>query len=339
MRKTRISTGKHGSASVGFRADPEGVILSNYVNTFGQAMLQRYGERVHKIAIDAAFTCPNRDGSKGRGGCTFCNNVSFSPSGRNPPGISEQIAAGRQVIRKRTGAKKYIAYFQAYTNTYADISLLKALYDEALLEPDVIGLAVGTRPDCVPDPVLDLLAAYHRQGYEVWLELGLQSAFDESLARVNRGHGFAEYVAAVTGARARGLQVCTHLIIGMPGENGEHCRKTLERVLDLGVDGLKLHPLHVVKGTQLANEWRRGEYRPLLLDEYVETAAHLIRQTPPDIIFHRVTGTASERILLAPEWCSKKWLVLNRITAALRRQVMEQCLSAQLVKRQPGHFR
>jgi radical SAM protein (TIGR01212 family) len=302
--------------------------LSGYVNTFGQAMLHRYGERVHKIAIDADFTCPNRDGSKGRGGCTFCNNVSFSPNGRQPAGIIEQIAAGRRVIRKRTGARKYLAYFQAYTNTYADINRLRELYDQALSEPDVIGLAVGTRPDCVPRPVLDLLAEYQRQGHEIWLELGLQSSFDESLRRVNRGHGFSEYKTALLDARKRGLQVCTHLIIGLPGETQEHCRITLQRVLELGVDGLKLHPLHVVKGTQLANEWRRGEYQPLLLDEYIDIATDLVRQTPPEVIFHRLTGTASKTILLAPDWCSQKWLVLNRITAALQQHAHSRSCSA-----------
>lgn len=305
------------------------MILSSHVNTFGQAMLHRYGERVHKIAIDAEFTCPNLDGSKGRGGCTFCNNASFSPNGRQPPGIIEQIAAGRQVIRKRTGARKYLAYFQAYTNTYADIDSLRELYDQALSEPDVIGLAIGTRPDCAPDPVLDLLAAYQQQGHEIWLELGLQSSFDESLRRVNRGHGFAEYKTALLAARKRGLQVCTHLIIGLPGETKEHCKVTLERVLELGVEGLKLHPLHVVKGTQLANEWRRGEYQPLLLDEYIDIATDLIRHTPPEVIFHRVTGTASQQILLAPDWCSQKWLVLNRITDALQQHSRSKPCSMQ----------
>ena len=296
------------------------MILSSYVNTFGQAMLHRYGERVHKIAIDADFTCPNRDGSKGQGGCTFCNNVSFSPNGRQPAGIIEQIDAGRRVIRKRTGARKYLAYFQAYTNTYADINRLRELYDQALSEPDVIGLSIGTRPDCAPAPVLDLLAAYQRQGHEIWLELGLQSSFDESLRRVNRGHGFGEYKTAVLEARKRGLQVCTHLIIGLPGETEAHCKVTLERVLELGVDGLKLHPLHVVKGTQLANEWRRGDYQPLHLDEYIDIATDLVRQTPPHVIFHRLTATASKNILLAPDWCSRKWLVLNRITDALQQR-------------------
>lgn len=298
------------------------MILSQYVNTFGQAMLARYGERVHKIAIDAGFTCPNRDGSIGRGGCTFCNNVSFSPNGRKPNLIADQIASGRKVIRKRTGAKKYIAYFQAYTNTYADVCELTRLYDDALQEPDVIGLAVGTRPDCVPDKVLDLLLEYQQQGYEVWLELGLQSAHDDSLKHVNRGHGFAEYRQAVLKARSRGLKVCTHLILGLPGESTEHFVESLECVIELGVDGLKFHPLHVVKGTQLANEWRRGEYLPLTMEQYVSDVVELIRRTPKDIIFHRLTGTASSNILLAPEWCSKKWQVLNQITSALAKHVV-----------------
>ena len=294
--------------------------LAQYVNTFGQAMLASHGERVHKIAIDAGFTCPNRDGTIGRGGCTFCNNVSFSPHGRKPKPISEQIASGRQVIRKRTGAKKYIAYFQAYTNTYADVCELTRLYDEALKEPDVIGLDIGTRPDCVPDKVLDLLADYQQQGYEVWLELGLQSAFDKTLDHVNRGHGFAEYKQAVLKARGRGIKVCTHLILGLPGESTGHYISSLESVLELGVDGLKFHPLHVVKGTQLANEWRRGEYQPLTMDQYVCDVVELVSRTPDDIIFHRLTGTASSDVLLAPQWCSKKWQVLNAITAMLAQQ-------------------
>jgi len=329
MINSRSSVTINTATGSGARGERLQVTLADCVNTFGRAMLQRYGERVHKIAIDASFTCPNRDGSKGRGGCSFCNNVSFSPNGRTPAPIPQQLAAGRRVIRKRTGAGKYLAYFQAYTNTYADTARLRQLYDEALAEPDIIGLAVGTRPDCVPVEVLDLLAGYRQQGYEIWLELGLQSAFDETLRRVNRGHGFGEYRTTLLQARARGLQVCTHLIIGLPGEGERHYRETLQRVLELGVDGLKLHPLHVVKGTRLANEWRRGEYRPLALDDYIASVVQLVLLTPGDVIFHRLTGTAPRSILLAPEWCSKKWLVLNRIAGELHRQ--------QSVHRTPQH--
>ncbi|MGD2054366.1 MAG: TIGR01212 family radical SAM protein [Gammaproteobacteria bacterium] len=294
--------------------------LSNYVNTFGQYMKRRYGEHIHKIAIDAGFTCPNRDGSIGRGGCTFCNNVSFSPNGRRPVALADQLAAGRKVIRKRTGATKYIAYFQAYTNTYANTQTLAGLYDQALDEPDIIGIDIGTRPDCVPDCVLDLLADYQQQDHEVWLELGLQSAHDKTLAQVNRGHGFAEYKQAVIRARRRGIKVCTHLILGLPGESTKHHIASLDKVLELGVDGLKFHPLHVVKGTQLANQWRRGDYQPMTMSAYVSDVAALIARTPADVIFHRLTGTAPANVLLAPAWCAGKWRVLNRLATVLATQ-------------------
>lgn len=295
--------------------------LADYVTTFGQDLLARYGERVHKLAINAGFTCPNRDGSKGIGGCTFCNNASFSPTARSAPSVATQLAAGRKVLAKRTGARRFIAYFQAYTNTYADVQILADQYAEALAEPDVIGIAIGTRPDCVPAAVLDLLADIQSRGYEVWLELGLQSAFDDTLARVNRGHGFAEYVATTQAARQRGISVCTHLIAGLPGETSAHVLETLSRVLELGVDGLKLHPLHVVKGTQLANEWRRGEYNPLALDEYIRIAADVVEATPTSVVFHRLTGTATANLLLAPDWCSRKWQVLNGIENQLAQRV------------------
>jgi len=205
------------------------VPLSDLVNTFGQDLLRRYGRRVHKLAIHAGFSCPNRDGSKGRGGCSFCNNVSFSPHADALPDVATQIDAGRRVVKKRTGAERFFAYFQAYTNTYGDVERLGRLYRAALAEPDVIGLSVGTRPDCVPDAVLDLLCELRDAGHEVWLEL----------ARVNRGHGFGEYRRTVLAARRRGLPVCTHLIAGLPGEGREAALASLGRVLDLGTDGLK----------------------------------------------------------------------------------------------------
>ncbi|MGE0080537.1 MAG: TIGR01212 family radical SAM protein [Thiohalomonadaceae bacterium] len=293
------------------------MILSKYVNTFGRAMMESYGARVHKVTVDAGFTCPNRDGSKGRGGCTFCNNTSFSPNGRMPAPIPTQLANGRAVIARRTRARRFVAYFQAYTNTYDDPAVLQQRYDLALSQPGVIGLSVGTRPDCVPDKVLDMLACYRDRGFEVWLELGLQSSFDATLARVNRGHGFTEYREAVRAAHRRGLKVCTHLILGLPEETAAHAHITLDRVLDLGVEGLKFHPLHVVKGTRLALAWRRGEYAPWSEERYVCVAGELIRRTPREVIFHRLTGTASANLLLAPAWCGVKWRVLNGLTRHL----------------------
>ncbi len=293
------------------------MILSDYVNTFGQSMKLKYGERVHKISLNANLTCPNRDGTKGIGGCSFCNVASFNPDARNPESIHSQLAAGRHVIRKRTGAKKYLAYFQAYTNTYGDIEQLKSLYDQALSEQDIIGLSIGTRPDCVPHAVIELLLEYQRQGYEIWLELGLQSSFDSTLNKVNRGHGFAEYLQAVRLANSHNINVCTHLIIGLPGEDEVHFETTLSRVLDEGVAGLKLHPLHVVKGTQLAKDYFNKKYQPITQHDYVNVVADLIEMTPDNIIYHRVTGTASEDILISPHWCSKKWQVINAITQEL----------------------
>lgn len=308
--------------------------LSELVHTFGQWLYARHGERVHKIALDVGLSCPNRDGSKGTGGCTFCNNASFSPNERGrvadgparrlPLPMEGQLDSGRRAIAKRTRARKYLAYFQAYTNTYADVARLRELYGQALAAGDVIGLSVGTRPDCVPPAVLDLLAEYRERGLEVWLELGLQSAFDETLERVNRGHGFQAYLDTCAAARALGIPVCAHLIVGLPGEDEGHYRQSLARVLAAGVDGLKLHPLHVVRHTLLAQQWRRGEYRALSLEDYVRIAADLVELTPPDVVFHRLTGTSPPDILLDPAWCRHKWLVLNAIEAELRRRGSRQ---------------
>jgi len=291
--------------------------LDKLVLTFGRAMREKYGFKVHKLSIDAQFTCPNRDGTKGIGGCTFCNNSSFSPNSTKPASVNEQLAAGRKVIVKRTGATHYLAYFQAYTNTYADIDVLKSLYDNALSHPDVIGLSIGTRPDCVPDGVLKLLADYQQQGYEIWLELGLQSSFDRSLKEVNRGHGFAEYQDAIQRAHQYDLQVCSHLIVGLPTEVAEHSLISMARVLETEPAGIKIHPLHIVRGTQIARQWKMGNYSPLTMDDYVNTVVDMVKMAPDNTIFHRLTGTASEDILLAPQWCSKKWQVLNEITRRL----------------------
>ena len=318
--------------------------LSEVVHTFGQWLLTRHGERVHKIALDAGFTCPNRDGSNGVGGCTFCNNASFRPNApldadacgqdtqpvpvlplarrKRPAALDAQIAQGRRAVVRRS--RKYIAYFQAYTNTYAEVEQLRKLYDSALESGDVIGLSVGTRPDCVPPAVLDLLCEYRDQGYEVWLELGLQSAFDDTLQRVNRGHGWGEYLQTCQAARQRGLPVCAHLILGLPGESLWHYSQTLARVLDAGVDGLKLHPLHVVRHTVLANQWRRGEYTPLTMPQYIEAACGLIEATPWEVLYHRVTGTAPADMLLEPAWCANKWPAMNGIEAELKRRGSRQ---------------
>ncbi|WP_281648883.1 TIGR01212 family radical SAM protein [Parendozoicomonas sp. Alg238-R29] len=295
--------------------------LTRHVNTFGRYLQNKYGERIHKLSVNAAFTCPNRDGAKGIGGCTFCNNRSFSPGSTNSElSVAKQLAAAREKVTKVRKARKFLAYFQSYSNTYGDLQELKKLYDAALAEPDVIGLCVGTRPDCVPEPVLALLASYQEQGYEIWLELGLQSSFDESLERINRGHTFADYEDAIIRARKFNLNICTHLIMGLPGEKPEDTLISYQKVLELGVRAIKVHPLHIVKGTQMAKQWSQGEIEELAMDDYVQILTEIIVTAPEDLLFHRLTGSGVHQYLLAPAWVKNKWDILGAVYKNLEEQ-------------------
>ncbi|ELQ6064688.1 TIGR01212 family radical SAM protein [Cronobacter sakazakii] len=278
--------------------------LQKLVNMFGGDLTRRYGQKVHKLSLHGGFSCPNRDGTLGRGGCTFCNVASFADETQQHLSIQQQLA---QQAARVDRARRYLAYFQAYTSTFAEVNVLRAMYQQAISQADMVGLCVGTRPDCVPESVLDLLAGYHEQGYEVWLELGLQSAKDKTLHRINRGHDFACYQETTRRARARGLRVCTHLIVGLPGETRSDALLSLERVVETGVDGIKLHPLHIVEGSIMAKAWRAGRLSGISLDDYTVTAGEMIRHTPPDIIYHRISASARRPTLLAPLWCENRW--------------------------------
>ncbi|ELY2509663.1 TIGR01212 family radical SAM protein [Cronobacter sakazakii] len=278
--------------------------LQKLVNMFGGDLTRRYGQKVHKLSLHGGFSCPNRDGTLGRGGCTFCNVASFADETQQHLSIQQQLA---QQAARVDRARRYLAYFQAYTSTFAEVNVLRAMYQQAISQADIVGLCVGTRPDCVPESVLDLLAGYREQGYEVWLELGLQSAKDKTLHRINRGHDFACYQETTRRARARGLRVCTHLIVGLPGETRSDALASLERVVETGVDGIKLHPLHIVEGSIMAKAWRAGRLSGIALDDYTVTAGEMIRHTPPDIIYHRISASARHPTLLAPLWCENRW--------------------------------
>lgn len=278
--------------------------LQRLINMFGGDLQRRYGEKIHKLTLHGGFNCPNRDGTLGRGGCTFCNVASFADEQMQQRSIAEQLSAQAGKVNR---AKRYLAYFQAYTSTYAEVQVLASMYREALAQADMVGLCVGTRPDCVPDAVLDLLSEYRQQGYEVWLELGLQTANDKTLHRINRGHTFDCYQQTTRRARERGLNVCTHLIVGLPGEDEKSCLSTLRRVVDVGVDGLKLHPLHIVDGSIMGKAWRAGRLPELPLAQYVETAGEMIRHTPANVVFHRISASARRPTLLAPLWCENRW--------------------------------
>lgn len=285
------------------------------VNTFGADLARRYGEKIYKLTLHGGFSCPNRDGELAKGGCTFCNVASIIDESIQIKSISEQLALQASQMKK---SKRYLAYFQAYTSTYAEVTTLRKMYQEALENADIVGLCVGTRPDCVPDAALDLLASYQEQGYEVWLELGLQTSNDKTLREINRGHTFADYHITTQKARNLGIKVCTHLIIGLPKETKLDCFNTLNQVLDTGVDGLKLHPLHIVEGSIMAKAWRAGRQSVLTLDEYVDIAGDLIRHTPKQILFHRISANARKPTLLAPDWCANHWQSMNAVDHNLR---------------------
>lgn len=288
--------------------------LHELANTFGQDLQRRYGEKVHKLTLHGGFSCPNRDGTIGKGGCTFCNVASFSDETEQFKSIHDQLTDRAGEVQR---AKKYLAYFQAYTNTFAEVQVLKNMYEEALKSANIVGLCVGTRPDCVPDAVLDLLKGYVDNGYEVWLELGLQTANDKTLKRINRGHDYACYDGITRKARALGIKVCTHLIIGLPGDTRDDHRMTLAKVLETGTDGLKLHPLHIVEGCTMAKAWRAGKIEAPEMNEYIEVACELIRLTPPEVVYHRVSATARRPTLLSPLWCEPRWLGLTNVGMAL----------------------
>lgn len=284
--------------------------LHQLVNTIGQDLQRRYGEKVHKLTLHGGFSCPNRDGTIGRGGCTFCNVASFANEAAQVNSIKEQLAERAGEVQR---AKKYLAYFQAYTSTYAEVQVLKSMYQEALKAADIVGLCVGTRPDCVPDAVLELLADYVQQGYEIWLELGLQTANNETLKRINRGHDFECYAEITQRARALGIKVCTHLIVGLPKETQDDNLTTLDKVIEVGTDGIKLHGLHIVEGSTMAKAWRAGKLDAPELEQYVEIACEMIRRTPPEVIFHRVSSAARRPTLLSPLWCENRWLAMTEI--------------------------
>lgn len=271
-------------------------------NSYGSHLRRRFGLRVSKVNVDGGFTCPNRDGARGTGGCIYCDNRSFSPDGiRGSIPLEEQMAAGMAYHRRRLGSERFIIYFQKYSNTYGPVGKLRDLYFRALAHPDVVGISVGTRPDCLGDEALALLEEIARERY-VCLELGLQSMDDRILARINRGHSFAEYLSALERAAGRGFEICTHLIHGFPGESREDFLKTAGVMASLPVDSLKIHQLHAVAGTPLAEMYASGEFVPLEHREYVAAVCDFLELLPSRITIQRLYGSAPLSIRVAPCW-------------------------------------
>jgi len=285
---------------------------------------ERFGCRVQKISVDAGLTCPNRDGTIGRGGCIYCNPRG-SGTGAHARGlsVSQQIRTGKAFLSRRYRAKKFIAYFQSFTNTYAPVDTLSRLYDEALAVKDVVGLSIGTRPDCVDEPVLSLLESYAKDRL-VWIEYGLQSIHDDTLRRIQRGHDFRCFTDAVAKTHGRGIQICTHLILGLPGEDGDRIRQTARAVAALGIDGVKLHLLYVVKGTPLEQLRRQGRYTCLKQQDYVSLVCDVLERLPAEMVIHRLTGDPHREELVAPGWSLNKSQTLDMIRKTLVRRNSRQ---------------
>jgi radical SAM protein (TIGR01212 family) len=272
-----------------------------------------FGCRVQKITIDAGLSCPNRDGTLATGGCIYCNaRGSGTGSFQKGFSITEQLIKGKTILSKRYKATKFIAYFQSFSNTYAPVKTLKRLYDEALSVKDVVGLSIGTRPDCINEPVLELLQDYGNTCL-VWIEYGLQSAHDATLVFINRGHDFKCFKKAVDATKNRGIKICAHVILGLPSENKAQMLDTAKAISDMDIDGIKLHLLYVIKGTKLDALFSAGKYRCLEQQEYVDLVCDFLERIPKDIVIQRLTSDPHPEELVAPLWSLDKTETLRLI--------------------------
>jgi uncharacterized protein len=277
-------------------------------NSYNQALQRHFGARVYKVSVDGGFTCPNRDGSKGVGGCTFCDETGSS-SRTNPrkTSITQQMLSNIAHRQRRFKAQKFIAYFQPYTNTYSRVERLKRLYDEALAaHPDVVGLAISTRPDCVDEAKLDLIASYKAQVPHVSLEYGLQTIHNATLARLNRCETLADFERAYHLTRERGLDQCAHVILGLPGETHADMMATANYLARLRVPAVKLHMLVAMENTPLAEQYKRGEWQSMSWPNYVNTCADFIERLHPDCVLHRIAGNGHFNHVVAPSWMASQ---------------------------------
>ncbi|MCX7981743.1 MAG: TIGR01212 family radical SAM protein [Syntrophales bacterium] len=279
-----------------------------------------FGCNVFKLPIDAGFTCPNRDGKVGWGGCIYCDGrgSKLRQSG-TLPSVREQIRRGKAYYKEARQAKKFIAYFQTFTNTYAALDRLKALYDEAFAEDDIIGISVGTRPDCLSDEVISLFTEYAER-YHVWIELGLQSIHDRTLSLINRGHDAQCFIDAVERLAGRGINICVHIIVGLPGETRGDVIETAKELSHLPIQGIKIHSLLVLEGTTLGNMFKEGKITLFTKEEYILTVCDILEVLPPQIVIQRLTADGYKDIFLAPAWAINKLDVINNIDQELKRR-------------------
>ena len=273
----------------------------------------KFGEKVFKISLDGGFSCPNRDGTISNGGCLFCSERGSGDfAGDRDFSISRQFNDIKTMMSKKWKSGKYIAYFQAYTNTYAPIDILKQKYEEALKQDGVVALAIATRPDCLGDEVLDLVEEINKKFY-VWVELGLQTCNDETARKINRGYKLEVFEDAIKRLKERNIDFVVHSIFGLPGETKEDMLKTVEYIAHSGAQGVKFHLLHLMKGTPLVKLYERGELEFLEEEDYIDLLCKSVEMLPQEMVIHRLTGDAPRDLLIGPMWSLKKWEILNAI--------------------------
>ena len=290
-----------------------------YYNDFGSWIRKRFPDfRVQKISIDAGFSCPNRDGRISSGGCTYCDNRTFNPSYCDRrKSITEQLEEGKTFFSRKYPGMKYLAYFQAYTNTYAKVELLRQMYEEALQVEDVVGIVIGTRPDCVSDELLDYLEALNRRTF-VLVEYGIESANDETLKRINRGHDFACCRDAVERTHARGILTGAHIIIGLPGEDAAESLRQAPIISSLPIDILKIHQMQIIKGTRLAQEYAEHPFHVYTVEEYIDVIVKYIRLLRKDLVLERFVSQSPKELLVAPKWGLKNYEFTNLLNNKLK---------------------
>ena len=293
-------------------------------STFNEQLRERFGGKIVKISLDAGFTCPNRDGTLGKDGCVYCSERGSGDfAGDQRLSIPGQFFEVKERMKNKWPSAQYIAYFKAYTNTYAAVKRLREVYEEALAEENVVGLSISTRPDCLPENVLDYLEELNQRTY-LWVELGLQSIHGRTLAWIGRGHDYAQFLKGLEQLRARGIRVCAHIILGLPGETKADMMETAQAVAQLPLQGIKIHLLHVLKGTPLAAIYQHVPFDLLTKEEYVLLVVDILEILPPEMVIHRLTGDGPPDDLIGPLWSRKKWEVLNAIDAELERRVSWQ---------------
>jgi len=281
-------------------------------HTLNHFLREKFGEKVFKISLDAGFTCPNRDGRVSSGGCIFCSPRGSGDFAGTSQNIVEQFHEVRGMMNKKWKSGRYIAYFQAYTNTYAEADVLREKYYSVLNLEDVAGIAIATRPDCLPADVLDLLAEISSRTY-LWVELGLQTMHERTARLINRGYGLDTYIASVKELKKRNIEVVTHQILGLPGENKRDMIQTVDFISNTGTQGIKLHLLHLLKDTRLAEMYRQGEFQLMSMEDYIEVVVDCIERIPENMVIHRITGDGPRDALIAPKWSLKKFEVINAI--------------------------